>query len=211
MCDSPNTLSVTANLLEMVLEPLCLLISGSLFWMVPSSPRNQCCHGGGHVIYSTGLFLPKILSSNQQLIILLPETPYSSDFSTMALTPFSPEKVFPWRPPNCLDILLDLQMWKHPGLHRNSPVYHSLFLGGRMGTLDLHPICLPACPVCLPTSRLSGRDLTLWAWSCIFFLLRSPHSYCMSSSVTHWRTQNLHHPRVRLPASDTAIQPVVVV
>lgn len=75
----------------------------------PAPLRNQCCHGGGPVILSTGLLLPKILSSNQQLIILLPETPYSSDFSTMALSPFSPEKVFPWRPPNCLDILLDLQ------------------------------------------------------------------------------------------------------
>lgn len=165
MCDSPNTLSVTANLLEMVLEPLCLLISGSLFWLVPSSPRNQCCHGGSPVIHSTGLLLTKILSSNQQLIILLPEIPYSSDFCSMTLTSFSPEKVFPWRPLSCLDFLLDLQMWKHPGLHSNSPVYLSVFPGGQTGTLHLHPVCLPMCPVCpSPTSLAatwpSGPDPT---------------------------------------------------
>lgn len=211
MCDSPNTLSVFgnlsvfANLLEMVLEPLCLLISGSLFWMVPSSPQNQCCHGGGPVIHSTGLLLTKILSSNQQLILLLPEIPYSSDCSTMALTPFSPEKVFPWRPPNCLDTLLDLQTWKHPGLHPSSPVYHSLLPGGRMGTLDLHPIRLPACPVCPPPASLdvawpSGPDPT----SSSYFTLHTAIARAPLSSPGEPRISTAHEfasPQVTLSSN----------
>ena len=82
----------------------------------------------------------------------------------MTLTSFSPEKVFPWRPLSCLGFLLDL---KYESILGSAPTPLCISLCSLevklVPWIFIPSACQRVLSVCLPTSRLSGPDLTLWS------------------------------------------------